>query len=89
VQLAYAIGVAKPVSLNVDTFGTGKIPDTKLAAILYDHFDCRPAAIIEYLNLRRPQYRKTAAYGHFGREDQGFRWEETDAAPILREKAGL
>ena len=89
VQLAYAIGIAQPVSVNVTTFGTGKISDTELAAILVGHFDCRPAAIIETLDLRRPQYRKTAAYGHFGREDQGFRWEETDQAGALREKAGL
>ena len=89
VQLAYAIGVAEPVSLNATTFGTGKIEDAKLAHILKSHFDCRPAAIIDTLNLRRPQYYKTAGYGHFGREDQGFRWEETDHADALREKAGL
>lgn len=89
VQLAYAIGVAKPVSLNVTTFGTGKIEDSKLAKILKEMFDCRPAAIIEFLDLRKPIYRKTAAYGHFGREDQGFRWEETDSVPVLREKAGV
>lgn len=89
VQLAYAIGVAKPVSLNVTTFGTGKVEDSKLAKILQEVFDCRPAAIIEFLDLRKPIYRKTAAYGHFGREDQGFRWEETGSVPVLREKAGL
>jgi S-adenosylmethionine synthetase len=89
VQLAYAIGVAKPVSINVTSFGTGKIGDEKLAKILMDHFDCRPAAIIEILDLRKPIYRKTASYGHFGREDQGFRWEETDHASALREKAGV
>ena len=89
VQLAYAIGVAQPVSINVTTFGTAKIGEDKLSQILQDHFDCRPAAIIETLDLRKPIFRKSAAYGHFGREDQGFRWEETDQAGTLREKAGL
>jgi S-adenosylmethionine synthetase len=89
VQLAYAIGVAKPVSINVTTFGTGKVSEDKLGRILMEHFDCRPAAIIETLDLRKPIFRKTAAYGHFGREDQGFRWEETDHAETLRDMAGL
>ncbi|MBI1318930.1 MAG: methionine adenosyltransferase [Candidatus Hydrogenedens sp.] len=89
VQLAYAIGVAQPVSLHVNPFGTGKIDGTKLDAIVRETFDCRPAAIVETLQLKRPQFRKTAAYGHFGREDQGFRWEETDKAAALREKAGI
>jgi S-adenosylmethionine synthetase len=89
VQLAYAIGVAQPVSINVTTFGTGRVSEEKLGRILMEHFDCRPAAIIESLDLRKPIYRKTAAYGHFGREDQGFRWELTDQADILREKAGV
>jgi S-adenosylmethionine synthetase len=89
VQLAYAIGVAEPVSINVTTFGTGKISEDSLSDLLADHFDCRPAAIIEKLDLRRPQYRKTAGFGHFGREDQGFRWEETDQADALRNKAGI
>jgi S-adenosylmethionine synthetase len=89
VQLAYAIGVAHPVSINVTTFGTGRVSEEKLGRILMEHFDCRPAAIIESLDLRKPIYRKTAAYGHFGREDQGFRWELTDQADILREKAGV
>jgi len=89
VQLAYAIGVAKPVSINANTFGTGKIDDVKLGAILTAHFDCRPAAIIQSLDLRKPIYRKTTNYGHFGREDQGFRWEMTDQASALRKKAGL
>jgi len=89
VQLAYAIGVAQPVSINVNTFGTGKIDDAKLGAILKDHFDCRPAAIIKTLDLRRPQYRKTASYGHFGRTDQGFKWELTDQAEALKAKAGV
>ncbi len=89
VQLAYAIGVAKPVSINATTFGTGKIDDAKLAKILMDQFDCRPAAIIKTLGLRNPIFRKTTNYGHFGRENQGFRWEETDQADALRKKAGL
>ena len=89
VQLAYAIGVAQPVSINVTTFDTAKIGEDKLSQILQDHFDCRPAAIIETLDLRKPIFRKSAAYGHFGREDQGFRWEEIDQADTLREKAGL
>jgi len=89
VQLAYAIGVAKPVSINVMTFGTGKIDDDKLGKILMGHFDCRPAAIIETLDLRKPIYRKTTNYGHFGRENCGFRWEMTDQADALRKKAGL
>jgi S-adenosylmethionine synthetase len=89
VQLAYAIGVAQPVSINVTTFGTNKVPEEKIEAILMDHFDCRPASIIHTLDLKKPIFRKTVAYGHFGREDQGFRWEETDQADALRKKAGL
>ncbi len=89
VQLAYAIGVAQPVSINATTYGTGKVEDTKLAKVLQEVFDCRPAAIIEFLKLRQPQYKKTSCYGHFGREDQNFRWEETDSANILREKLGI
>lgn len=78
IQLAYAIGVAKPVSLRVDTFGTGIMPDSELEEMLSRSFDFRPAAIIRHLGLRRPIYAKTAAYGHFGREDCGFPWEKTD-----------
>ena len=74
---------------RIATYGTGKVEDTKLAKVLQEVFDCRPAAIIEFLNLRQPQYKKTACYGHFGREDQNFRWEETDSANILREKLGI
>jgi S-adenosylmethionine synthetase len=88
VQLAYAIGVAKPVSVNVTTFGTGKISEDKLSEILNAEFDCRPSAIIRTLNLRQPQFRRTAAYGHFGREDQGFHWEQTDKAEALKKAAG-
>ncbi|MBM3288812.1 MAG: methionine adenosyltransferase [Candidatus Hydrogenedentes bacterium] len=89
IQLAYAIGVAKPVSINVQTFGTHKVDENKISAILMDHFDCRPASIIKLLDLKKPIYRKTVAYGHFGREDQGFRWELKDQAAALRKKAGL
>ncbi|HOE67910.1 MAG TPA: methionine adenosyltransferase [Candidatus Hydrogenedentes bacterium] len=89
VQLAYAIGVAKPVSINVTSFGTGRIADDALSVIVMGHFDCRPAAIIETLDLRKPIFQKTVAYGHFGRENQGFRWEMTDQAQALREKAGV
>ena len=89
IELAYAIGVARPVSLLVNTRGTGVMDDEKLAALVQDSFDLRPAAIIEKLNLRRPIYRQTAAYGHFGRTDLDLPWEKTDMAAVLREKAGL
>jgi S-adenosylmethionine synthetase len=89
IQVAYAIGVAHPLSVNVETFGTGKIADEKIAALVSEHFDLRPGAIIRDLNLRRPIYRKTAAYGHFGRDDVQFPWEETDKADALRKAAGL
>ncbi|HOQ08332.1 MAG TPA: methionine adenosyltransferase [Clostridiales bacterium] len=87
VQLAYAIGVANPVSVSVDTFGTGKIPDEKIVELIRKHFDLRPAAIIRDLDLRRPIYRQTAAYGHFGRTDIDLPWERTDKAEILRNDA--
>jgi S-adenosylmethionine synthetase len=87
IQLAYAIGVSKPVSINIDTFGTGKISDEKLSDIIANHFDCRPAAILKKLDLRKPQYRDTAAYGHFGRK--GWKWENTDQAKALAKKAGI
>jgi len=89
VQLAYAIGVAEPVSVRVDTFGTGKVDDADIAAIVRAHFNLTPKGIIESLNLRRPIYKKTAAYGHFGRSGDTFTWEKTDKADALREKAGL
>ncbi|GAB6049964.1 methionine adenosyltransferase [Hydrogenophilus islandicus] len=89
VQVAYAIGVARPVSVMVNTFGTGKIPDERIEALVARHFDLRPRAIIEALNLRRPIYSKTAAYGHFGREEPEFTWEMTDKAEALRADAGL
>lgn len=88
-ELAYAIGVAYPVSLFVETFGTGKIPDEKIQELILKHFDLRPAAIIRDLDLRRPIYKQTAAYGHFGRTDIDLPWEKTDKAEILRKEAGL
>jgi S-adenosylmethionine synthetase len=89
VQVAYAIGVAEPVSVMVDCNGTGKIPSKRIAEIVREVFDLRPRAIIEQLDLLRPIYRKTAAYGHFGRELPEFTWERTDKAALIREKAGL
>lgn len=89
VQIAYAIGVAHPVSIMVETFGTEKIPVQEIEALIKKHFDLRPAAIIRDLDLRRPIFKKTAAYGHFGREDEDFTWEKTDKAAILREEAGI
>ncbi len=88
-QVAYAIGVARPVSIMVDTFGTGKISDDKLVELIHWHFDLRPGAIIKVLDLRRPIYRRIAVYGHFGRTDIDLPWERTDKAEILRKDAGL
>ncbi len=89
VQIAYAIGVAHPVSLMVDTFGTAKIDPKRIEELIVGHFDLRPAAIIRDLDLRRPIYKKTACYGHFGRTDKDFTWERTDRADVLRKEAGL
>ena len=89
VQLSYAIGVAQPTSVNVDTLGTNKIPESKIVELVKKHFKLTPKWIIEHLNLRRPIYRKSAAYGHFGREDTDFTWEKTDFADTLRVEAGL
>lgn len=89
VQVAYAIGVAHPVSILVDTFGTGRIEETKIQELVKKHFDLRPAGIIEMLDLLKPHYRKTATYGHFGRTDVDLPWERTDKAQILKEEAGL
>ena len=89
VQVAYAIGVADPVSIMVDTFGTGKVPNAKLEELIRRHFDFTPAGIIKYLNLRRPIYKKTAAYGHFGRPEPDFTWERTDRVKDLRDDARL
>ena len=89
IQVAYAIGVAKPVSINVETFGTGRIPDEKIAELVQQHFDLRPGAIIRDLDLRRPIYRQVASYGHFGRDDLALPWERTNKANVLRDAAGL
>lgn len=89
VQIAYAIGISKPLSVMVDTFGTGKIPDEKITELVKKHFDMRPKAIIEHLKLLRPIYRKTAVYGHFGRNDPDFTWEKTDKAEILRKESNI
>ena len=89
VQLAYAIGVAEPVSINVNTFGTGKVDDARLAEVVRENFVLTPAGMIKHLNLRRPIYQKTAAFGHFGRTEDTFTWEATDKAGALREAAQL
>jgi len=88
-QIAYAIGVAHPVSVAVDAFGSEKIPVAKIEELVREHFDLRPAAILRDLDLRRPIYAKTAAYGHFGRDDHDFTWERTDKAEALRKAVGL
>jgi S-adenosylmethionine synthetase len=89
IQISYAIGVAKPTSVMVTTFGTGKISDEKIAQLVQEHFDLRPKGIVQMLDLLRPIYQKTAAYGHFGREEPEFSWERTDKAAALRAAAGL
>ncbi len=89
IQVSYAIGIAKPTSVMVTTFGTGKISDEKLAELVREHFDLRPKGIVQMLDLLRPIYQKTAAYGHFGREEPEFSWERTDKAAALRASAGL
>jgi len=89
IQVAYAIGVAYPLSVNVETFGTGSLPDEKISELILESFDLRPGAIIRDLNLRRPIYRQIAAYGHFGREDLDLPWENTDRAQVLRQAAGI
>jgi len=89
VQVAYAIGVAHPVSVMIETFGTEKVSRSKILELIGDHFDLRPGAFRQYLRLHRPIYQKTAAYGHFGREDHDFTWERTDKAAALRAAAGL
>jgi S-adenosylmethionine synthetase len=89
VQVAYAIGVAHPVSVMVQTFGTGKLADSEISRLVQEEFDLRPAALRSYLDLHRPIFQKTAAYGHFGRDDPDFTWERTDRADVLRQAAGL
>jgi S-adenosylmethionine synthetase len=89
VQVSYAIGVARPTSVMVTTFGTGRIPDDQLSKLVQEHFDLRPKGIVRMLDLLRPIYAKTAAYGHFGREEPEFTWERTDKAAALRAAAGI
>ena len=88
VQIAYCIGVAEPVSVLVHTFGTNRIPEDKISKLVRITFPLKPAALIKHLNLRRPIFRKTAAYGHFGRDDPDFTWEKTDMVEILQKEAG-
>jgi S-adenosylmethionine synthetase len=89
IEVAYGIGIARPLSLSVESFGTGRLPDDRIQALVERHFDLRPASIIAALELRRPIYRQTAAYGHFGRPDLDLPWERTDKAALLAAEAGL
>ena len=87
-QVSYAIGVAEPTSISIDTFNTGTIPDTRIVELVREHFELRPKGLIEMLDLKRPIYRPTASYGHFGREHEDFSWEKTDKAEVLKNAAG-
>ena len=89
IQVSYAIGVAEPTSISVETFGTGLLEEDRLIELIREHFDLRPRGLVAMLDLLRPGYKSTAAYGHFGREDSDFSWEKTDKADALREAAGL
>jgi S-adenosylmethionine synthetase len=89
IQVSYAIGVAEPTSISVETFGTGVLDQDRLVELIREHFDLRPRGLVTMLDLLKPGYKSTAAYGHFGREDSNFSWERTDKADILRESAGL
>nr|MBA2253974.1 methionine adenosyltransferase domain-containing protein [Chloroflexota bacterium] len=89
IELSYAIGIARPLSISIETYGTGKLDDRRILELISAHFDLRPAAIIDALQLRRPIYRQTAAYGHFGRPDLDLPWERTDRAEALASDAGL
>ncbi|MBA3060270.1 MAG: methionine adenosyltransferase, partial [Nitrospirae bacterium] len=89
VQIAYAIGIPEPVSILVDTFETGKIAEDKIVKLIRKNFNLTPKGIIEHLNLRRPIFKKTAAYGHFGKNDPDFTWEKTDKADVLKKEAGI
>ena len=89
IQLAYAIGVAKPVSIRVDTFGTGKISEEKIVELINKNFELRPAGIIDMLDLKRPIYKQTAAYGHFGRNDLDLPWEKLDKVSVLKKESGI
>src|SRR5690606_41038297 len=84
IQVSYAIGVAEPTSISVETFGTGKVSNDKISELIREHFDLRPQGLIEMLQLKRPIYQPTAAYGHFGREEEGFSWEQRDKAEALK-----
>jgi S-adenosylmethionine synthetase len=88
IQVSYAIGVAEPTSISVNTFGTGKVEEARLVALIRKHFDLRPRGMVKMLDLLRPGYRQTAAYGHFGRTGERFTWENTDLAGTLRDEAG-
>jgi S-adenosylmethionine synthetase len=88
-QLSYAIGIAEPTSISVETFGTGKVEHDRIVELVRRHFELKPKELIEMLDLLRPIYRQTAAYGHFGREEPDFTWEKTDKAEVLRSDAGL
>ncbi|WP_175384055.1 methionine adenosyltransferase domain-containing protein, partial [Marinomonas spartinae] len=89
IQISYAIGVAEPTSISINTFGTGKVSDEMISQLVREHFELRPAGLIKMLDLKRPIYLPTAAYGHFGREGENFTWEKTDKADALRRSAGL
>ena len=87
--MSYAIGVSEPTSISIETFGTGKVEDARIVELVREHFDLRAGGLVKMLNLLRPIYAKTAAYGHFGREDDDFTWEKTDKADVLRDAAGI
>ena len=89
IQISYAIGIAEPTSIHLETFGTGKVPEKEIIKLIHKHFDLRPYGIIKMLDLLRPIYQATASYGHFGRDDLGVSWEKTDKAEALRDAAGL
>ena len=89
IQISYAIGVAEPTSISIDTFGTGKVSDSKIETLVREHFDLRPVGLVKMLDLIRPIYHATAAYGHFGREEAEFSWERTNRADTLRDAAGI
>jgi S-adenosylmethionine synthetase len=89
IELSYAIGVAHPISVSIETFGTGRVADERIMGLIDKHFDLRPGAIIETLDLRRPIYQQTASYGHFGRPDLDLPWERTDRAALLADEAGV
>ena len=89
IQVSYAIGVAEPTSISLDTFGTGKLSDDKIVQLVREHFDLRPSGLIEMLDLKRPIYQTTAAYGHFGRTEETFSWEKTDLVDAIIKESGI